>query len=81
MLTVNDVNANIVSSPTFNEPWYMYVTSERERERLLNSTNITRILNFENIIVHVFDVRQQYCAILCDDCVFSDVDINKRLIR
>lgn len=57
----------------------MYVTSERERERLLNSTNI--ILNFENIIVHVFDVRQQYCAILCDDCVFSDVDINKRLIR
>lgn len=78
MLTVNDVNANNVSSPTFNEPWYMYVTSERERERLLNSTNI--ILNFENIIVHVFDVRQQYCAILCDDCVFNDVVTNKPLI-
>lgn len=33
IVTVNDVNANNVSSPTFNEPWYMYVTSERERER------------------------------------------------
>lgn len=54
----------------------IWLQREIERERLLNSTNI--ILNFENIIV--FDVRQQYCAILCDDCVFNDVDTNKPLI-
>lgn len=60
----------------------MHVASLGEREREIGTHTLEfHHCYFENILHIVFDVGQQHCAILCDDCVFYDVDTSKHLIK